>query len=52
LIVTGSGLITSLGAGKADNRKQLTAGVKAISRLFTGGLKTKIAGTIVPLLIA
>ena len=26
VVVTGSGLVTSLGAGKADNWKRLTAG--------------------------
>src|SRR5258708_29100968 len=49
VVVTGSGLITSLGAGKADNWKRLTAGesgIRAITRFGTEGLKTRIAGTI------
>jgi 3-oxoacyl-[acyl-carrier-protein] synthase II len=49
VVVTGSGLVTSLGAGKADNWKRLTAGesgIHAITRFATDGLKTKIAGTI------
>src|SRR3954452_21377982 len=47
--VTGAGIITSLGTGKADNWRRLTAGesgIKAITRFSTEGLKTKIAGTI------
>jgi 3-oxoacyl-[acyl-carrier-protein] synthase II len=47
--ITGSGLITSLGAGKTDNWKRLVAGVSgihAITRFSTDGLKTRIAGTI------
>jgi 3-oxoacyl-[acyl-carrier-protein] synthase II len=47
--VTGMGIVTSLGAGKADNWNRLTAGqsgIRAISRFGTDGLKTKIAGTI------
>jgi 3-oxoacyl-[acyl-carrier-protein] synthase II len=49
VVVTGSGLVTSLGAGKADNWKRLVAGesgIHAINRFATDGLKTKIAGTI------
>jgi 3-oxoacyl-[acyl-carrier-protein] synthase II len=49
VVVTGSGLITSLGAGKANNWKRLTAGesgIRAITRFGTEGLKTRIAGTI------
>jgi 3-oxoacyl-[acyl-carrier-protein] synthase II len=49
VVVTGSGLVTSLGAGKVDNWKRLTAGesgIHAITRFATDCLKTKIAGTI------
>jgi 3-oxoacyl-[acyl-carrier-protein] synthase II len=48
-VVTGLGVVTSLGAGKADNWAKLTAGVsgiKTITRFPTDGLKTRIAGTI------
>ena len=47
--VTGLGVVTSLGAGKADNWAKLTAGesgIRAITRFSTDGLKTRIAGTI------
>jgi 3-oxoacyl-[acyl-carrier-protein] synthase II len=47
--VTGIGVVTSLGAGKSENWKRLTAGesgIRAISRFSTEGLKTKIAGTV------
>jgi 3-oxoacyl-[acyl-carrier-protein] synthase II len=43
------GMVTSLGAGKADNWQHLTAGlsgVRAISRFPTEGLKTRVAGTV------
>ena len=49
VVVTGSGVVTSLGAGKADNWARLTAGqsgIRAISRFATDGLKTRIAGTV------
>jgi len=49
VVVTGLGVVTSLGAGKADNWAKLTAGVsgiKTITRFPTDGLKTRIAGTI------
>jgi 3-oxoacyl-[acyl-carrier-protein] synthase II len=49
VVVTGLGVITSLGAGKADNWAKLTAGesgIRAITRFPTEGLKTRIAGTI------
>jgi 3-oxoacyl-[acyl-carrier-protein] synthase II len=47
--VTGIGMVTSLGIGKADNWAKLTAGVsgiKRISRFAIEGLKTTIAGTV------
>jgi len=47
--VTGMGIVTSLGAGKSDNWKSLTAGksgIRAITRFPTDGLKTRVAGTI------
>jgi 3-oxoacyl-[acyl-carrier-protein] synthase II len=47
--VTGFGVVTSLGIGKADNWRKLTAGqsgIHAIARFATDGLKTRIAGTI------
>ena len=49
VVVTGMGVVTSLGAGKADNWKKLTAGVsgiRTITRFPTDGLKTTMAGTI------
>src|SRR5437588_910960 len=49
VVVTGLGVVTSLGAGKADNWARLTAGesgIRAITRFPTDGLKTRIAGTI------
>jgi len=49
VVVTGLGVVTSLGAGKTDNWARLTAGesgIHAITRFPTEGLKTRIAGTI------
>ena len=49
MVVTGMGIITSLGAGKSENWRRLTAGesgIRAITRFSTEGLKTKVAGTI------
>jgi 3-oxoacyl-[acyl-carrier-protein] synthase II len=49
VVVTGLGVVTSLGAGKSDNWTKLTAGesgIKTITRFPTDGLKTRIAGTI------
>ncbi|HEY7231656.1 MAG TPA: beta-ketoacyl-ACP synthase [Pseudolabrys sp.] len=49
VVVTGLGVVTSLGAGKADNWAKLTggeSGIKTITRFPTDGLKTRIAGTI------
>ena len=47
--VTGIGVVTSLGVGKADNWAKLTGGVsgiRRISRFPTEGLRTTIAGTV------
>jgi len=49
VVVTGTGVVTSLGAGKTENWKKLTAGhsgIHAITRFSTEGLKTKVAGTV------
>ena len=49
VVVTGSGLVTSLGAGKADNWRRLTAGesgIREITRFGTDMLKTRVAGTV------
>jgi 3-oxoacyl-[acyl-carrier-protein] synthase II len=49
VVVTGRGVVTSLGAGKTENWTKLTAGqsgIRAITRFATDGLKTRIAGTI------
>jgi len=49
VVVTGLGVVTSLGAGKTDNWARLTAGesgIHAITRFPTDGLKTRIAGTV------
>jgi len=47
--VTGGGVVTSLGAGKSDNWRRLTAGesgIREITRFGTEGLRTKVAGTV------
>ena len=49
VVVTGMGVVTSLGAGKEQNWKRLTAGesgIHNITRFATEGLKTSIAGTV------
>src|SRR6185369_12679866 len=49
VVVTGMGVVTSLGAGREDNWKKLTAGesgIREITRFSTEGLKTRIAGAI------
>ena len=49
VVVTGMGVITSLGQGQADNWRALTSGVsgiRRISRFPIGGLKTTVAGTV------
>jgi 3-oxoacyl-[acyl-carrier-protein] synthase II len=47
--VTGIGIVTSLGVGKAENWAKLSkgeSGIRQISRFDTGGLRTTIAGTV------
>jgi len=47
--VTGLGVVTSLGLGKADNWQKLTAGqsgIRRITRFATEALRTTIAGTV------
>jgi 3-oxoacyl-[acyl-carrier-protein] synthase II len=49
VVVTGMGILTSLGAGKADNWAKLTAGhsgIHTITRFPTDNLRTRIAGTV------
>jgi len=49
VVVTGLGVVTSLGAGKTDNWAKLTtgeSGIHTITRFPTEGLRTRIAGTI------
>ena len=49
VVVTGIGIVTSLGEGKEDNWRNLTSGmsgVRKITRFPTDGLRTQIAGTI------
>ena len=49
VVVTGIGVITSLGQGKDDNWRALTAGtsgIRRITRFPISGLRTTIAGTV------
>jgi 3-oxoacyl-[acyl-carrier-protein] synthase II len=49
VVITGIGLVTSLGEGKEDNWRNLTSGmsgVRKITRFPTDELRTQIAGTI------
>ncbi len=49
VVVTGIGIVTSVGEGKEDNWRNLTSGVsgvRRISRFPTDELRTQIAGTI------
>jgi 3-oxoacyl-[acyl-carrier-protein] synthase II len=49
VVVTGMGIVTSLGAGKSENWAKLTAGesgIRTITRFPIEGLKTTMAGTV------
>ncbi len=49
VVVTGMGVVTSLGSGKSDNWSKLTAGesgIRTITRFPTDGLKTTMAGAV------
>ncbi len=49
VVVTGMGVVTSLGAGRSDNWKKLTAGesgIRTITRFPIDGLRTTMAGTV------
>src|SRR5262245_17809984 len=49
VVVTGMGIVTSLGTGKDENWTKLTAGesgIRRITRFDTTGLRTTIAGTV------
>lgn len=49
VVVTGMGIVTSLGTGKQDNWAKLTAGesgIKTVTRFCVDGLKTTMAGAI------
>src|SRR5260370_30832576 len=49
VVVTGMGIVTSLGTGKKDNWAKLTAGesgIKTVTRFPVEGLKSTMAGTI------
>src|SRR6476469_4844589 len=49
VVVTGMGVVTSLGSGKTDNWTRLCAGesgIRTITRFPTEGLRTTMAGTI------
>jgi 3-oxoacyl-[acyl-carrier-protein] synthase II len=49
VVVTGMGIVTSLGAGKTENWQKLTAGqsgIREITRFSTELLRTRVAGTV------
>jgi 3-oxoacyl-[acyl-carrier-protein] synthase II len=49
VVVTGMGIVTSLGTGKTDNWAKLTAGesgIRTITRFPIDGLRTTMAGTV------
>ncbi|HEX7922064.1 MAG TPA: beta-ketoacyl synthase N-terminal-like domain-containing protein, partial [Bradyrhizobium sp.] len=49
VVVTGMGIVTSLGGGKTDNWKRLSAGesgIKTVTRFPLDSLKTTMAGAV------
>src|SRR5436309_15704298 len=49
IVVTGLGVVTSLGVGREDNWRKLTAGesgIRKIKGFSTEGLRTRIAGAV------
>jgi len=46
VVVTGMGVVTSLGAGKAENWKNLTAGKSGIDEVNVNALTGKVVGKI------
>src|SRR3979411_1922104 len=49
VVVTGMGIVTSLGTGKKDNWAKLTAGesgIRTVTRFPIDGLKSTMAGTV------
>ena len=49
IVVTGMGVVTSLGIGREANWRALTAGrsgIRRITRFPIGGLRTTVAGTV------
>ena len=49
VVVTGMGVVTSLGAGKEDNWRKLIAGesgIRTVTRFPIDGLKSTMAGTV------
>src|SRR5579871_1690904 len=49
VVITGMGIITSLGQGQAENWRALTSGqsgIRRVSRFPTTGMRTTIAGTV------
>src|SRR5438067_11110697 len=49
VVVTGMGVVTSLGAGKEDNWRKLTAGesgIRTVTRFPIDGLRSTMAGTV------